>query len=150
MDAASNGIKKKSRIAYRRKRLKSDYIFSQEDINRVMYALPFVDIISVFVPLKKSGPDYVGRCPFCRIITQNDKHFRVSENKRLYKCFQCGAGGHNAVSFLMRYYNAPFDKVFCFLSKKYVFKNTNRYWLVKPNRIRSMERKTNTDDNLPF
>ena len=136
---------KKSRLFHRRKRLKSDCIFKQDDINTVMYALPFSSIISKFIPLRNSGKDLVGRCPFCKCVTHNDSHFRVSEGKKLYKCFKCGAAGCNVVSFLMRYYNEPFGNILMFLNDKYL-----KWPRLKPQRIRSMERKPNTDDNLPF
>lgn len=136
---------KTSKLFYGRKRIKSDYIFSQDDINKVMYALPFSKIISQFVPLRKSGKDLVGRCPFCKYITHNDSHFRVSETQKRYKCFECGAGGRNAVSFLMRYYNRSFGRILMFVNKEYVKGHE-----LRPKRIRSMERKPNRDDNLPF
>jgi DNA primase len=110
-----------------------------------MYALPFSDIISKFVPLRKSGKDLVGRCPFCKYVTHNDSHFRVSEVKKLYKCFECGAGGRNVVSFLMRYYKKPFGSILMFANAEYLKGHE-----LTPQRIRSMERKPNKDDNLPF
>ena len=62
--------KNKHRILYRRKRLKSQRIYKQEDINQVMYKLTFTEVISDFVSLKKAGCDQAGRCPFCKTITK--------------------------------------------------------------------------------
>ena len=135
---------KKHRLFFKRKRLKCDYIYNQSDINKVLYKLNILEVISNFVPLKKSGSIYVGRCPICKVLTQNERYFIVSSKKNLYKCFQCGIGATNSVSFIMRYFNVPFDSAFIFLNKKYIkIKLT-------PKRIRFMERKTNIDDNLPF
>lgn len=127
-----------------RKRLKCDYIYNQSDINNVLYKLDMLKVISNFVPLKKSGCIHVGRCPQCKPLTQNERYFIVSLKRNLYKCFQCGAGGTNSVSFIMRYFNISFDKALRFLNDKYV-----EIELV-PERIRFMKRKTNIDDNLPF
>lgn len=129
---------------HNRKRLKSNYIFKQEDINKVMFNMPKMSIvIGEFISLRKCGSDYVGRCPFCRTLTNNNKHFRVSDRKGLYKCFECGAGGTNSISFLMRYFKLPFGDALLFACRNY----TNVK--ITPNRIRSRERSY-IDDDLPF
>jgi len=135
---------KKHRIVHGKKRIKSNYIYKQEDINSVLYKLEFYPIIAEFVSLRKSGKDYVGRCPFCRPITKNDRHFRVSERKKVYKCFECGKAGKNVVSFFMKYYNTSFDNAFTFANNKYT--KLKVYYI----RNRYMERKHHKDDNLPF
>lgn len=127
-----------------RKRIKCTRIFDQKDINKVMLGLPDMSIvIGAYVPLRESGSDYVGPCPLCRAKTLNDSYFRVSDRKGLYKCFQCGAGGTNSVSFMMRYFNLPFDEVLFFLNKKYLGLEFG------PIRIKSC-RRHNIDDDLPF
>jgi DNA primase len=126
------------------KRLKSGEIYSQEDINKVMFNLPNMSvIIGEFTPLRKSGKDYVGRCPICRPITKNNFHFRVSDWKKRYKCFECGVAGNNAVSFLMQYFKSPFSNMLRFVNKIYAGQ------VISPKRIRSQE-KSNIDDDLPF
>jgi DNA primase len=137
-------MKKKSRLLFKRRRIKSSAIYNQSDINKIMYNIDFIKIISDFIPLKKTRSDYVGRCPFCKTITKNDKHFRVSEKRKRYKCFECGAGGSNAISFLMRYYNAPFDKIIKFVDNKYT--NTG----IKPERYCPIKQEGCIDDHLPF
>lgn len=128
----------------KRKRLKTRIIFTQEDINRVLFNLPKMSIvIGEFISLRKSGSDHVGRCPLCKNLTHNDSHLRVSDRKGIYKCFECSRGGSTSVSFIMMYYNIPFDKALVFLNKKYTKMD------LVPNRIRSPKRSY-IDDNLPF
>lgn len=49
-------------------------------------------------PLKKKGAQHTGCCPFHNEKTPS---FQVSDTKSVYKCFGCGAGGNNAISFYM-------------------------------------------------
>ena len=69
--------------------------FKQDLLNRV----DIVDVISGRVPLKKSGANWVGLCPFHGEKTPS---FSVSQTKQFYHCFGCGAHG-NAIGFLMEY-----------------------------------------------
>jgi DNA primase len=69
--------------------------FKQDLLNRV----DIVDVISARVPLKKSGANWVGLCPFHGEKTPS---FTVSQTKQFYHCFGCGAHG-NAIGFLMEY-----------------------------------------------
>jgi DNA primase len=69
--------------------------FKQDLLHRV----DVVDVISARVPLKKSGANWVGLCPFHGEKTPS---FTVSQTKQFYHCFGCGAHG-NAIGFLMEY-----------------------------------------------
>jgi len=69
--------------------------FKQDLLNRV----DIVDVISARVPLKKSGANWVGLCPFHGEKTPS---FTVSQTKQFYHCFGCSAHG-NAIGFLMEY-----------------------------------------------
>jgi len=50
-----------------------------------------VDIISRYTQLKRLGPGYVGKCPFCGAIGVSD--FKVSIQHQKYTCSKCGATG---------------------------------------------------------
>lgn len=63
-----------------------------------------VDYIDQYVPLKKSGKDYFGCCPFHGEKTAS---FSVNESKQFYHCFGCGANG-DIVRFIMDYENIEF------------------------------------------
>ena len=61
-----------------------------------------VDVISARVPLKKSGREYHGRCPF---HDDSSPSFSVNPDKQVYHCFGCGASG-GLITFVME-----FDKI---------------------------------------
>jgi DNA primase len=68
-----------------------------ETIESIRAATDIVDLVAASVPLKKRGKSYVGRCPFHQEKTPS---FTVSQEKQMYYCFGCGAGG-NVFTFLM-------------------------------------------------
>ncbi len=78
--------------------------YSEDLKEEVRSANDIVDVISGYVRLQKKGSSYVGLCPF-----HNEKSgsFHVSQNKQLYHCFGCGAGG-DVFAFLMEYENFSF------------------------------------------
>jgi DNA primase len=77
---------------------------SDEKIEEVRSASDIVDVISAYVPLKKRGKSYVGRCPFHQEKTPS---FTVSAEKQVYHCFGCGAGG-NVFGFVMQFEKVSF------------------------------------------
>lgn len=58
-----------------------------------------VSLINEYVPLKKSGANYVGLCPFHKEKTPS---FTISGIKQMYHCFGCGVHG-DAISFVREY-----------------------------------------------
>ncbi len=130
----------------RRKRIKSYLIYEQNDINMILFNTSLFLVISDFVALRKSGSDHVGRCPFCKLGMENNYHFRVSERLKLYKCFECGAAGKHASSFLMRYYNRPFDYILRFINKNY----HNVKFNLNIKGIVAVKKKNHIDEGLPF
>ena len=63
-----------------------------------------VDLIDSHVPLKKTGANYVARCPF---HVEKSPSFSVNRNKQFFHCFGCGASG-NAIGFLMDFNHLDF------------------------------------------
>ena len=61
-----------------------------EVIEQVREAADIVGIIGEYVPLKKTGSDFRGPCPFHQGTKRN---FSVVPAKRLYHCFVCGESG---------------------------------------------------------
>jgi len=76
----------------------------EEKIDEIRNSVSIVDFISGFVQLKKRGKNYIGLCPFHQEKTPS---FTVSEDKQIYHCFGCHAGG-NIFKFLMDYKNISF------------------------------------------
>ncbi|HUQ48607.1 MAG TPA: DNA primase [Gemmatimonadaceae bacterium] len=65
-------------------------MIADEIIEQVREAADIVAIIGEYVPLKKTGSDYRGPCPFHQGTRRN---FSVVPAKRLYHCFVCGESG---------------------------------------------------------
>lgn len=73
-------------------------------IQEVIDKSDIVDVVSEYVPLKKSGSNYMGLCPFHNEKTPS---FSVSPQKGIFHCFGCGEGG-TAISFVMKMENLTF------------------------------------------
>lgn len=73
-------------------------------IDDLLVRVDIVDLIDTHVPLKKTGSNFVARCPF---HTEKTPSFNVNRNRQIYHCFGCGASG-NAISFLMDYNHLDF------------------------------------------
>src|SRR5881397_628134 len=73
------------------------------------------EIISGYLPLKKSGSRYRGLCPFHQEKTPS---FYVDAGKQLFYCFGCGTGG-DAFKFLMLYEKLDFPETLRMLAKRY-------------------------------
>lgn len=90
-------------------------LFIQEEvIEKIKEANDIVDVISESVPLKKSGKNYWGLCPFHQEKTPS---FSVTRDKQLFKCFGCGEGG-NVITFVMKSKNLPFNEAIKILAEK--------------------------------
>ena len=63
-----------------------------------------VDVVGRVVPLKKTGANHKGICPFHNEKTPS---FVVSEDKQIYTCFGCGAAG-DVIQFVEQYYSLDF------------------------------------------
>jgi DNA primase len=86
----------------------------QETIDRVLDSTNIVELIGSFVALKKIGQNFQGLCPF-----HDDKtpSLSVSPEKKIFRCFGCGASG-NAITFLRKHKNLPFPEAVRFLAGK--------------------------------
>lgn len=86
--------------------------YSDEIKEEVRSANDIVDVISGYVRLQKRGSGYFGLCPF-----HNEKSgsFHVSQEKQMYHCFGCGAGG-DVFGFLMEYENYTFQEAMEYLA----------------------------------
>ncbi len=77
---------------------------AEESIEEIRTKTDIVEFISEYVNLTKRGRNWFGLCPF---HGENTPSFSVSEDKQIFHCFGCGAGG-NAITFLMDIENIPF------------------------------------------
>ncbi len=65
-------------------------MISDETVERVRSAADIVQIIGEYVPLRRSGADYRGACPFHGGTKPN---FNVSQKRGSYHCFVCQESG---------------------------------------------------------
>ncbi|MFH1879673.1 MAG: DNA primase [Bacillota bacterium] len=73
-----------------------------------------VEIISSYVPLKKTGHRYTGLCPFHNEKTPS---FSVDAQKQLYYCFGCKAGG-SVIQFVMEIEHLNFQEAVALLAEQ--------------------------------
>lgn len=83
-------------------------------VEQVSSANDIVEIISQYIPLKRSGRNLKACCPFHGEKTPS---FMVQPEKQLFHCFGCGAGG-DVFSFLMRHENMTFPEALKFLADR--------------------------------
>ncbi|WP_391201936.1 DNA primase [Psychrobacillus sp. L4] len=76
----------------------------EELIEQVRNNNDIVDLVSEYVQLTKRGRNYFGLCPFHGEQTPS---FSVTQEKQIFHCFGCGAGG-NVITFLMDIENLSF------------------------------------------
>jgi DNA primase len=76
----------------------------ESKIEEIRSAASIVDVISGYVQLRKRGRNYIGLCPF---HSEKTPSFTVSEDKQIFHCFGCHAGG-NVFKFLMDYEKISF------------------------------------------
>jgi len=65
-------------------------VISDETVERVRSAADIVQVISEYVPLRRSGDSYRGACPFHGGTKPN---FSVSQKRSSYHCFVCQESG---------------------------------------------------------
>ncbi len=88
--------------------------YKQSSINEVSRRSDLAELVSGYVHLKRNGTSYMGLCPFHKEKTPS---FHVDEDKQLFYCFGCGAGG-NIFDFVMRAENLDFVDALKFLAQR--------------------------------
>lgn len=71
---------------------------ADDKINEIRERVDIVDIVGSYLPLKRSGANHSGLCPF---HAEKTPSFNVNAPRQIFHCFGCGVGG-NVFSFLMR------------------------------------------------
>jgi len=71
---------------------------AEEKLQQIRERVDIVEVVSRYLPLKRSGANHQGLCPFHGEKTPS---FNVNSTRQIFHCFGCGVGG-NVFSFLMR------------------------------------------------
>ena len=84
----------------------SDFVKSRADL---------AEIIGETVPLRKSGANWIGLCPF---HAEKTPSFHVHAARQFYYCFGCQARG-DVYQFLMQRQNLGFAEALALLAERY-------------------------------
>lgn len=74
------------------------------NLDEIAHQVDIVTVVNHYVPLTKKGRNYVGLCPF---HDDSNPSMNVNPEKRIYKCFSCGAAG-NAFTFVQNFEKVAF------------------------------------------
>ncbi|GAB6077521.1 DNA primase [Hydrogenobaculum acidophilum] len=88
---------------------------SSISIEDAIRKIDIIKEISSYIELKRSGNNYLGKCPFHDDSTPS---LSVSEQKQIWKCFGCGKGG-DVVKFVSLYENITYMEALSKLAIKY-------------------------------
>jgi len=97
--------------------------YSDNIIDQVRENNDIVEVISSYIPLKKTGRNYQALCPF---HPETKPSFSVSPEKQIFYCFGCNAGG-NVFQFVMKYENISFGEALRKLAKRVNIKLPESY-----------------------
>jgi DNA primase len=86
-----------------------------ETISRIRDRASIIEVVSDYLTLKKTGRNYMGLCPF---HSEKTPSFTVNEEKGIFRCFGCGAGG-SVFHFLMQYDHVSFPEAVERVGKRY-------------------------------
>ena len=111
-----------------------------DTIEEVEQRADIVDVISEHIVLRKRGKDFLGLCPFHNEKTPS---FSVSQDKQVYYCFGCNAGG-NTFKFLMEIGKQSFAEVVLDLARRYQVDIET----VEPERRQEIQRQQSLKDRL--
>ena len=84
------------------------------DIGEIKRRVALLDLVKKLLPdLKKHGREYKARCPFHKDKTPS---FAINENKNVFFCYGCSAGG-DVIKFYSLYHNIPWKDAIADLAR---------------------------------
>lgn len=89
-------------------------LIPENTLEDILSRTDIIELISGYIPLKRSGRNFKANCPFHHEKTPS---FMVSQDRQIYHCFGCGESG-NAFKFLMRHERMDFPEAVEMLAKK--------------------------------
>ncbi len=115
-------------------------------LNDVNSKVKLSDFVGQYVSLTQKGNSFVGKCPF---HNENTPSFNVNNDKALYYCFGCKAGG-NILNFTTKYKSLPFLEAVEFLSKYSGIPYNFKKKIIYKNAEENLILKINLESNLFF
>lgn len=89
--------------------------FSDEFLDRLRDALDLPALVGEEIKLRRSGSNFVARCPFHE---EKSPSFHVSATRNTFRCYGCPARG-DAVEWVMRRQNKSFHEAILYLADRY-------------------------------
>lgn len=90
-------------------------MIARETQDQIKALVRVEDVVGEFVRLKRSGPRYIGLCPF---HDERTPSFVVSPSLGIYKCFGCGKAG-DGIGFIMEHERLGYEEALKWLARKY-------------------------------
>ena len=87
---------------------------SEDFLQRVKESNDIYDIMSSYVPLKKTGSDYVCNCPF---HSEKTPSCHIYMSTQSFYCFGCGAAG-DVINFIRLYEHLDYIESVKFLAQR--------------------------------
>lgn len=87
---------------------------ADDQVEEIKQKVDIVELISEYVPLKRSGRNFKALCPF---HSEKTPSFMVSPELNIFKCFGCSVGG-DAYTFLQEMEGMDFAEVLEVLAKR--------------------------------
>ncbi len=87
---------------------------ADDKIDEIRDRSDIVEVVSSYLPLKRSGVNHQGLCPFHQ---EKSPSFNVNSARQIFHCFGCGVGG-NVFSFVMRMEGLSFPEAVRRLGEK--------------------------------
>ncbi len=87
----------------------------KEAARQIKETANIVDVVAEHVNLRRSGRNYIGLCPFHE---DRKPSFVVSEERQIFHCFGCGAGG-DVIAFYMKFHNLTFGEAVQELARRF-------------------------------
>jgi DNA primase len=81
-------------------------LFSQATLEQIRAASDIVEVVGLYVPLKRAGANFVALCPFHKEKTAS---FSVNPHRQIFYCFGCHKGG-DVFAFVREYENVDFPE----------------------------------------
>ena len=112
-------------------------LIPEDKINEVRRRANIVEVVSDFVSLRKAGKNHLGLCPF---HSERTPSFTVNEEKGIFHCFGCRAGG-TVFNFLMKASQMSFPEAVRAMAKRYGVSLPTRELSEEEKRRRSLRAK---------